>query len=84
MPPLSAGVIDIARELSDAVPGLEVTDGIILAHAMADPYSVLLATSDRVQVNNAAIILYEKTARVEGRRNTLLRLLDPNEAAPAV
>ena len=82
IPPLSAGAIDVARELADSVPGLKVTDGIILAHAMADPGCI--SRDERPCAgNNAAIIPCEKKARAEERRNTLLRILDPIEESPA-
>ena len=83
MPPLNARVLDIMGELVDAVPGLDVTDRLILAHALADPDSVFLVTRDHALVNNTAIALYEKMLRERGRRNTLLRIVNPIETDPA-
>lgn len=83
MPPLNARVLDIMGELVDAVPGLDVTDRLILAHAPADPDSVFLVTRDHALVNNTAIALYEKMLRERGRRNTLLRIVNPIETDPA-
>lgn len=79
MPPLDARALDIMGELVDAVPGLGVTDRLILARALADPYSVFLVTRDRALVNNAAIALCEKTPRERGRKSTPLRIVNPIE-----
>lgn len=83
MPPLSANVLDIMRDLADVVPGLDIADGIVLAHALADPYSVFLVTRDRVMVNNAEIMHYEKMPREQGRRCTVLRIINPIETSLA-
>lgn len=83
MPPLSANVLDIMRDLSDVVPGLDMTDGTILARALADPCSVFLVTRDHVMVNNAEIMHYGKMPRGQGRRNTLLRIINPIETSLA-
>ena len=37
MPPLSPRVLETARELADAVPGLDTTDAVIAAQAIVDP-----------------------------------------------
>lgn len=83
MPQLSANVLDIMRDLADVVPGLDITDGVILAHALADPYSVFLVTRDHVMVNNAEIMHCEKMLREQGRRCTLLRIINPIETSLA-
>ena len=46
MPPINGAVLAIIRELVRVVPGLDMADRIILAHALADPDSWFLTTSD--------------------------------------
>ena len=55
MPPLDAGALDIVGDLAGAVPGLGTADGIILARAPADPYSVFLVAGGHALAGNAAI-----------------------------
>ena len=83
MPPVDATILAIINELAWAVPELDMTDRIILAMALADPDSAFLITRDHALVNNPAIILYEKKMRADGRRNAVLRAVNPSETVPA-
>lgn len=77
MPPLDRDTFIVASELVSAVPELDMTDRIILAHALADPNSSFFITIDRKMVGNQAIIGYEKFLRAQGRRNTRLIIAPP-------
>ncbi len=79
MPPLDAAVLAIVNELMDVVPALDMTDRIILAHALADPDSVFLITGDRALLENEAIKHYEGRLRAQGRRNAKLEIVKPTE-----
>ena len=79
MPPLDAAVLAIVNELMDAVPELDMTDRIILAHALADPDSVFLITGDYAMLENKAIVQYEERLRSQGRRNAKLVIIKPSE-----
>ena len=81
MPPLDAAVLAIVNELMDAVPALDMTDRIILAHALADPDSVFFITGDNRMLRNSAIVRYEKRLRDQGRRNAKLVIIRPTEAS---
>lgn len=79
MPPIDKSVLAITNELSWVVPDLDMTNRIILAHALADPDSVFLVTKDHMIVNNPAIKKYEENARAVGRRNIELKIFNPTE-----
>ncbi len=79
MPPLDAAVLAIVNELMDAVPELDMTDRIILAHALADPDSTFLITGDYAMLENKAIVQYEEWLRSQGRRNEKLVIIKPSE-----
>lgn len=72
MPPMYGAVLSILNDLTRAVPSLDTTDRIILAHALADPDASFLITGDGRMINNPAIIEYEAHLRRHGRRNTKL------------
>ena len=82
MPPLDASVLATVNELVRLAPELDMTDRVVLAHALADPDSAFLLTKDRTILNDAEIRLYEKEARKQGRRNTMLTIVDPTETYP--
>ena len=84
VPPLDAKVLAVVRELALEVPGLDMADMAVLAHALADPDSEYLITKDEMLVNNSLIIAYEKNARAVGRRNTMLEVINPTETCPAL
>lgn len=77
MPPLDADVLAVVNELITAVPELDMTDRVILAHALADPDSTLLVTNDGAMIGNPAIARYEASPRAEGRRNAKLTVSRP-------
>ena len=81
MPPLNAAVLAIVNELMDAVPELDMTDRIILAHALADPYSVFFITGDSKMIGNDAIARYEERLRKQGRRNVRLAIIRLSETS---
>ena len=81
MPPLNVAVLAIVNELMDVVPELDMTDRIILAHALADPDSVFLITGDSAMLKNDRISLYEEWLRGQGRRNAKLEIVKPTEAS---
>ena len=81
MPPLDDAVLAIVNELMDAVPELDMTDRIILAHALADPDSVFFITGDQTLLENKAIEQYEARLRAMGRRNAKLEITSPVEAS---
>ena len=81
MPPLDDAVLAIVNELMDAVPELDMTDRIILAHALADPDSVFFITGDRAMLRNDNIVLCEERLRSQGRRNARLEIVKPYEAS---
>ncbi len=82
MPPLDAGVLDVVQDLVRTAPRLDMTDRVILAHALADPDSAFLITKDQTILNSTKVGLYEKEARGRGRRNIPLRIVDPTETCP--
>ena len=81
MPPLDAGVLAAVNELVRLAPELDMTDRVILA--LADPDSAFFITKDQMILNDAGILQYEKESRIQGRRNTLLRIVNPTETYPA-
>ena len=81
MPPLDDAVLAIVNELMAVAPELDMTDRIILAHALADPDSVFLITGDRALLENEAIKQYEARLRAMGRRNAKLEITSPVEAS---
>ena len=84
MPPLDAGVLDVVQDLARTAPRLDMTDRVVLAHALADPDSSFLITKDRKILSNSTKVgRYEKKARMQGLRNTRLRIVDPTETYPA-
>ena len=62
-------------------PELDMTDRIILAHALADPDSVFLITGDCALLENKTIEEYEEGLRAQGRRNVKLEITSPVEAS---
>ena len=82
MPPLDAGVLAAVNKLVRLAPELDMTDRVILAHAMADPNSAFFITKDQIILNDADIRQYEKKTRKQGRRNTMLMIVDPTETCP--
>lgn len=66
----------IVRDLLALDKGLIGTDVIILAIALADPYSVRLLTWDRALVENRRIIEYEREMRRKNLRRTRLLVTD--------
>ena len=80
MPPVDAAVPAIVNELAAVAPGLDTTDRIILAHALADPDSVFFTTGDRAMLKNAKIAQYEGLPRKQGRRRARLAIIEPSEA----
>jgi len=84
MPPLDAGVLNVVQDLVRTAPRLDMTDRVMLAHALADPDSSFLITKDRMILSNSTKVgRYEKKARMQGLRNTRLRIVDPTETYPA-
>ena len=83
MPPLDAGVLATVNEMVRPAPELDMTDRVVLAHALADPDSAFLITKDQMILNDGGIRRYEKESRRQGRRNTLLRIVNPTETYPA-
>ena len=83
MPPLDAGVLDVVQDLIRVAPRLDMTDRVILAHALADPNSAFLITKDQTILNSTKVGLYEKKARMSGLRSTPLRIVNPTETYPA-
>ena len=81
MPPLNAAVLAIVNELMAVAPELDMTDRIILAHALADPDSVFLITGDCALLENKTIEQYEEGLRAQGRRNVKLEITSPVEAS---
>ena len=81
MPPLNAAVLSIVIELMRAAPELDMTDRIILAHALADPDSAFFITGDHAMLENNTIKRYEAQLRKQGRRNTKLEIMSPLEAS---
>ena len=82
MPPLDTGVLDVVQDLVRTAPRLDMTDRVILAHALADPDSAFLITKDQAILNSTKVGLYEKEARERGRRNIPLKIVDPTETYP--
>ena len=83
MPPLDAAVLAIVNELMALAPELDMTDRIILAHALADPDSVFFITGDNKLSRNTAIVRYEERLRKQGRRKATLVIINPTEASCA-
>ena len=83
MPPMDARVLAVVQDLVGAAPELDMTDRIIVAHALVDPYSVLLLMKDSVVVGNRAIRACEESARARGLRNAALEIVNPAETFPA-
>ena len=81
MPPVDAAVLSIVNELAAVAPELDMTDRIILAHALADPCSVFFITGDRSLLENKAIARYEAWLRKQGRRCEELAIIRPVEAS---
>ena len=83
MPPLDAAVLAIVNELMTLAPELDMTDRIILAHALADPDSVFFITGDNKLSRNTAIVRYEERLRKQGRRKATLVIINHTEASCA-
>ena len=83
MPPLDRAVLAITSDLVSVAPELDMTDRVILAHALADPDSLFFITNDRKMLNNPSIVGYEESLRAQGRRNTRLTVARPPEASLA-
>ena len=83
MPPLDAGVLNVVQDLVLIALRLDMTDRVILAHALADPNSAFLITKDQMILNSAKADMYEKKARMSGLRNVPLRIVNPTETYPA-
>ena len=83
MPPLDAGVLNVVQDLVRIAPRLDMTDRVILAHALADPNSAFLITKDQTILNSTKVGRYEKKARMSGLRNAPLRIVNPTETYPA-
>ena len=83
MLPLDAGVLNVVQDLVRIAPRLDMTDRVILAHALADPNSAFLITKDQMILNSAKADMYEKKARMSGLRNVPLRIVNPTETYPA-
>ena len=81
MPPVNAAVLAIVNELMRVAPALDMTDRIILAHALADPDSVFFITGDNAMLENNAIMRYEAGLRKQGRRREKLVIIKPYEAS---
>ena len=79
MPPMNAAVLAVVNELVRVAPELDMTDRIILAHALADPDSVFFITGDSKMIGNDPIQLYETRLRMQGRRNKKLVIVRPSE-----
>ena len=80
MPPVNAAVLAMVNELVRVAPDLDMTDRIILAHALADPDSVFFITADTKMSRNSTIKKYEERLRTQGRRNSMLEIIGPLEA----
>ena len=81
MPPLNASVLSIVNKLVRVAPELDMTDRIILAHALADPDSVFFITGDRTMLKNGAVVRYEARLRAQGRRREKLVIIKPSETS---
>ena len=82
MPPLDEAALAILIDLIRAVSNLDMTDRIMLAHALADPDSLFLTTGDSMMANNPAIIAYYAHPRDRGRRNAMLAAIRPAKTSP--
>ena len=80
MPPMNAAVLAVVNELVRVAPELDMTDRIILAHALADPDSVFFITADHAMLQNDNINQYDEYLRKQGRRKARLVVIDPSEA----
>ena len=81
MPPVNATVLAMVNELMVLAPELDMTDRIILAHALADPDSIFLITGDYAMLENDSITQYEERLRKQGRRREKLVIIKPSEAS---
>ena len=74
MPPLNAAVLSIVNELMALAPELDMTDRIILAHALADPDSVFFITGDHAMLENNTIKHTRRSFGSRGGATQNLRL----------
>ncbi len=81
MPPLDAAVLAIVNELMAVAPELDMTDRIILAHALADPDSAFFITGDYRMLKNNAVKRYEERLQAQGRRREKLVIIRPTAAS---
>lgn len=75
-PHLTQQVFECAQKLQLKDSYLEDTDSLILAHALIDPDSDRLITSDQILIDSTAITEFEQDMRDGGQRNTELRIVD--------
>lgn len=79
-------IMGVMGGLLRRVPELDGTDLVILAVALADPYSAYLFTRDRMLVGNDKIMAYEEDLRKKERRIVRLQITDmvrPARRSPA-
>ena len=62
-------------------PELDMTDRIILAHALADPDSTFFITGYYRMLKNNAVKRYEERLRAQGRRREKLVIIRPTVAS---
>ncbi|MGI0027085.1 MAG: PIN domain-containing protein [Nitrosopumilaceae archaeon] len=74
--PISNEVLNCAVELQKKDDQIKNTDLMIIAHALTDPRSSRLLTSDRKMLDSSAIPEMELRLRTEGKREIELRVTD--------
>ena len=76
LPPPPNNAIDIMNKLQIKDAFLDITDNMILSHALADPESKFFFTKDSKMLGNNAIIQLEEELRVVGSRHERLKVTD--------
>ena len=76
LPPPQRNSLSIMAELSKEDEMLDITDVVILAHALADPDSKFFFTMDQKLIYGVKIKEYERRLRDNEKRNTELKIAD--------
>jgi len=76
MPPISMLIVNQANELKQKDGNLKDTDAIIASHALLDPQSQRLLTSDTDLLNSRVVIQVEEELRGSGIRRQKLKVVD--------
>ena len=74
MPPPPGAVLEIARRLRAADSYLDVTDALIVSHALADPHSKFFFTPDSKLTQNPRVKELEKLLRIDNQRDAKLKI----------